>query len=395
MNTEQERMLHDWLAARDPGDAPARLRTVATELPESGLGAIFPALDAAMWRLRALSGPARLVLAVVVLLAVVVTAGAVLLQPWQAFPPSGLIAYVGPLASTGTTGINLVLADGTGGRPVSSGASNVFDHSPRWSADGRILAFARNSDLSAFGACEGTGSIVLYDVATATERVIAAGLRPIDVIEWTPSGDRIAFLWPPPGCGAPGELGFVDLASGALTAIPLGDGLWRLQQSGLAIAAVDTTVWEVDSVSGELIVRCTRDGASAPRVVVQDRESGAQVDLGAGWAPTWSPDESAVAFIQVTDAPASGLAFGASLVVAGVEGWQVRALADIIDPDFTRFGDLARLPLVHWTADGTAIYWLDTAGAHVVDVATGRSLDLTRVLAGASDLRWQPTPKSD
>jgi hypothetical protein len=55
MKTEQERMLHDWLAARDPGDAPARLRTVATELPESGLRAIFPALDAAMWRLRALS----------------------------------------------------------------------------------------------------------------------------------------------------------------------------------------------------------------------------------------------------------------------------------------------------------------------------------------------------
>jgi hypothetical protein len=65
----------------------------------------------------------------------------------------------------------------------------------------------------------------------------------------------------------------------------------------------------------------------------------------------------------------------------------------VIDPDFARFGDVARLPLVHWTIDGRAIYWLDAGGAHVVDVATSRSIDLTQTLAGASDLRWQPTPE--
>ncbi len=394
MNTEQDRTLQTWLAARDPGDAPARLRAVATQLPETGLRRSFPALDAAMWRLRALSTSARVVVAVALLLAAVVTAGAVILQPWRAFPPSGLIAYVGPLASTGTTGIKLVLADGTGGRAVSSSASNVFDHSPRWSADGRSLAFARNSELSAWASCEGVGSVVLYDVATSTERVIATGLRTIDVIEWEPNGDSIAFLYPPAGCGAPGELGVVDVASGALTATALGYGLWRLQTSGAAIEAVDTTVWEVDSLTGELIVRCTpRDGAAAaPHVEVEDRVSGAKVDLGPGWAPSWSPDQSAMAFIQVTDGPANGLAHGASLAVAGVEGWHVRTLGAIVDPDFAQFGDVARLPLVQWTADGTAIYWLDAAGAHVVDVGSGRSLDLTRVLIGATDLRWQPTP---
>ncbi|MEO5705075.1 MAG: hypothetical protein ABIZ52_08025 [Candidatus Limnocylindrales bacterium] len=393
MNAEHERMLHNWLDARDPGDAPARLRAVATRLPEPGLRGAFPALDAGMWRLRAMSTSARVVVAVAVLMAALVTAGALLLQPWRPFPPAGLIAYVGPLAATGTTGINLVLADGTGGRAVSSREPNVFDHSPRWSADGRTLAFARNSDLSAFASCEGVGSVVLYDVATSTERVIATGLRTIDVIEWQPNGDSIAFLYPPAGCGAPGELSVVDIASGAVTATPLGDGLWRLQTSGAAIEAVDTTVWEVESVTGELVVRCTpRNGASAPHVQVEDRVSGAQVDLGAGWAPSWSPDQSAVAFIQVTDAATNGLAHGASLAVAGVEGWQVRTLGAIVDPDFAQFGDVARLPLVQWTRDGTAIYWLDAAGAHVVDVASGRSLDLTRILVGATDLRWQPKP---
>jgi dipeptidyl aminopeptidase/acylaminoacyl peptidase len=336
---------------------------------------------------------ARVGVVLVVLLALAVTVGALVLRPWQPFPPGGLIAYVGPLGSTGATGIRLVRADGTGGRDVSSGASNVFDHAPRWSADGRTLAFGRTSDLSAFGACEGTGSIVLYDVATGLERVVATGLRPMDVIEWTPSEKEVAFLWPPPGCGAPGELGVVDLASGKVTTTRLGDGAWRLQPSGAAIEAVDTTIWEVDTRTGELVARCApSDGAFAGHVEVTDRQSGAQVDLGVGSAPTWSPDESAIAFIQVTDHPASGLAHGARVAVAGVADWQIRTLADVIDPDFVQFGDVARVPLVHWTVDGAAIYWRDSGGAHVVDVVTGRSLDLTGILVGASDLRWQPSP---
>jgi WD40-like Beta Propeller Repeat. len=396
MNTGQDRMLHDWLAARDPGDSPARLRAVAAQLPETGLRAAFPTADAVMWRMRGMSTSARLVVVLVVLLAVVVGVGAVLLRPWQPFPPGGLIAYVGPLGSTGATGINLVLPDGTGRRAVSPGTSNVFDHSPRWSVDGRTLAFARNSDLDAFGACGGIGSIVVHDVATAKERVIATGLRPMDVIEWAPSGDRIAFLWPPPGCNAPGELGFVDLASGTVTTSQIGDGTWRLQRAGATITAVDTTVWAVDSISGELVARClARDGTFAGHVEVLDREIGAHIDLGIGWAPAWSPDESAMAFIQVTDVQAGGTEHGARVAVAGVQGWQIRTLSDITDPDFLRFGDVARLPQVHWTSDGTAIYWLDASGAHIVDVAGGRSFDLAALPSEAADVQWQPTPESN
>ena len=394
MNAEQERLLRGWLDGRNPGDAPDRLRAAVAQVPYATRGSTFPALDAVMARIlgpSAFAGRAAF-LVILATLALALVGGALLLRS-ESLAPRGLIAYVAPLGSAGGTGISLVNADGTGGRRVTAVASNIFEHSPRWSADGRTLAFGRTSELSAFGACEGVGSIVLYDVATATERVVATGLRPMDVIEWAPSGDRIAFLWPPPGCGAPGELGFVDLATGTVTATELGDGLWRLQRAGATIEAVDTTVWEVDSLSGELVVRCEPiEGAFAGHVEVSDRETGTMIDLGIGWAPAWSPDESAMAFIQVTDEPASGFEHGASLAVAGVEGWQVRTLADIIDPDFVRFGDVARLPLVQWTGDGTAIYWLDSAGAHVVEVSSGRSLDLTRILIGASDLRWQPTP---
>jgi hypothetical protein len=120
--------------------------------------------------------------------------------------------------------------------------------------------------------------------------------------------------------------------------------------------------------SGELSW-CQPDGGFAGRVEVTDRETGAKIDLGIGWAPALSPDDSAVAFIQVTGDRRGATEHGARVAVATVQGWQVRTFADIIDPDFRRFGDVARLPQIQWTADGTAIYWLDTAGAHVVDVA--------------------------
>ena len=114
------------------------------------------------------------------------------------------------------------------------------------------------------------------------------------------------------------------------------------------------------------------------------------MNLGVGSAPAWSPDDSAIAFIQISES-ANGPAHVARIAVAGIDDWHVRDLTEIIDPDFAAFGDVARLPLVQWTGDGAAIYWLDGAGAHVVDVASGKSVNLARILPAASDLRWQPT----
>ena len=141
--------------------------------------------------------PVLLALVLVAALVALTAAGYLVLRP--PFPPRGLLAYATSLEVTGSTGIRLVAADGTGARSVGGVAANTFDHSPRWSADGRTLLFARNDHLDAFGACGGVSSVVLYDVAAGTERVVATGLRPIDVVEWSPSEDSAAYLYPPPG----------------------------------------------------------------------------------------------------------------------------------------------------------------------------------------------------
>lgn len=407
MNSQQERTVRSWLAARDPGNAPPRLRAAASAVPATTRGPIAPALDAAISRVFSLSRSAWLAVVLLAVVAVALTvAGAALWRSMQPFPPHGLIAYTIPLASTGGTGIHLVAADGSGERAVSAGASNVFDHSPRWSADGRTLLFARTTELDALSACGGVGSIVLYDVATATERVLATGLRPLDVVEWTPAGDRIAFLWPPSGCNAPGELGFVDVAGGQVTASPLDEGTWRLERIGAGISAVRKAVeqpglpgeppvtrWEVSSSDGAFVATLTGPRLDAgSHLDVSERGTGATVGLGPAGSPTWSPDSRALAFIQIVDRlPEHGVEYRHHLAVATADGWKVRTLGDVLTPgDGSPYDGVLSLFPLFWTADGRAIYWMDTKGGHVVDVIGGAVLDLPAVINGCEDLQWQP-----
>ena len=119
MSTNDER-LRGWLDARDPGDAPASLRDAAIRVPYETRMPAFPALDAEIGRLF---GPARWVrpaLALLVILALLAAAvGAARLQPWRPFPPRGLIAFTGLLGPSGTSGIRVVAADGSGERTVT------------------------------------------------------------------------------------------------------------------------------------------------------------------------------------------------------------------------------------------------------------------------------------
>ena len=397
MNADQEPQLRGWLAARDPGDAPARLRAAVSGVPFATSGSIFPALDALMGRLLGPSALAsRLALLAIVLTIAAATTGAALLLRSGLLPPPGLIAYVAPLGSQGATGISLVAADGTGGRRVTAAASNIFEHSPRWSADGRTLLFARTTDLDPMTACGGVGSIVLYDLATATERIVASDLRPLQQVEWLPSGDRVAFVQPPPGCSDAAALGVVDLASGRVTTSLLQGAPAELPRNGVAwelrwvagspsASEIDLFSGDVPSQDGKLKADCggvLRDPTH--RLVIADQQSGAEVDLGPGQAGSWSPDGSAIAFIVPTNgaAPVLGV-YHDQLAIAVVGSWQVRVLDGI---ETTQTG----APELRWTADGGSIYWVDGQGGHLVDVASGRSTELPAELDGSTDLDWQP-----
>jgi Tol biopolymer transport system component len=130
------------------------------------------------------------------------------------------------------------------------------------------------------------------------------------------------------------------------------------------------------------------------RLTVTQSAGGPGVDLGPGGAPSWSPDGSALAFIQFVEGRQDfGNNFHDRLVVASAATLQVRVLADVMDPDVS---DPSGVPLLfqpQWTPDGGAVYWLDAVGAHVVDVASGTVADIPALAIGCDDLQWQPIPR--
>lgn len=408
MNTEQQQLLRAFLDRRDPGMAPVSLRTAAMHVPYTTRPALFPSLEQLLARLSGSAAVVRPTVLLFVLLATVlaIVSAAVYLRNHPS-PPRGLIAYTVALGqATGSTGIRLIAADGTGGREVTSVADNILEHSPRWSADGRTLLFAHVSRLDPSpNFCAGVGSIVLYDVAMAEERVVAGDLRPIALVEWSPSGDEIAFIQPARGCFGTGHLGVLDLASGRITESTLDAAVIR----ELGWIAGSPSVWSlgtciepdgflrpcekwVPSYDGRLEADSSdvlRDVGH--RLVIRDLQTGAQINLGRGVGAAWSPDSTAIAFMQPIDqgAPSNGeppLVQRAKLAIAVVGTWQVRLVKDVV----IEVGYAA--PAIRWTLDGKALYWKDSNGGHVVDVETGHENDLPPALDRATDLQWQPTP---
>ena len=98
---------------------------------------------------------------------------------------------------------------------------------------------------------------------------------------------------------------------------------------------------------------------------------------------------------QFTASPSEfGLNFRDRLAVATAGTWQVRTLADVMVLDDPGSPSLVRLPTLAWTRDGRDVYWMDMSGGHVVEVETGRAVDLPAALNGCDDLQWQPTPEA-
>jgi dipeptidyl aminopeptidase/acylaminoacyl peptidase len=401
MNADQERLLRAWLEARDPGDTPARLRAAVAQVPLAGRGAA-PALDAALQRLFGPAASVRLALLLAALLILVVVAvGAVLMQR-QPFPPRGFIAYA---AQTGLSDIRLIAADGTDDRPVTE-TPDAHEIAPRWSPDGRTLLFIRIASLDGEAVC-GTveGSIVLYDLATGAQRDLASGLATVQAAEWSASGREIGFLQDAADCRTL-ERGEIEVASGRVTVTNIGGtaGPSLVPGGGRAIAKglrwTGTSFEPVDPILGEVPSRDGRRVAVAPlaraldsQLVIVDRITGARVNLGPGSWPAWSPDDSSVAFVQPTnDGVELGVQYHDRLVVTEVDTGTARILGQVLVPAV--FGGVEDgTPQLLWTPDGRAVYWVDGAGGHVVDVETGDAVELPAALKGCPDPQWQPLPR--
>lgn len=402
MNAPIDRTVQAWLASRDPGGAPSRLRIAVDMIPQSHSRSVVAALRTATLRSLGFSPTVRgVALLLLLLAAAAVVVGAATLRPWAPWPPPGLIAFKAPSAAVGSTGIRLATADGRTSVMVSSTAPNVLDLSPRWSADGKTLAFGRTTDLGAFSTCVGRGSIVLYDVASATERVVATGLRPVGGVEWSPSGDRIGFLNPEPGCGAATDIGTVDLATGSVSierVTEFAGGQWRISWVGDDLRAIASTdgeepVADATSPDGAYIARATPFRDPAARVRIEAAGGGLVADLGPGGGPAWSADGKRLAFIAFPTLPSGAVSILNRLAIVDVATWHVRLVADVNFADgISDFGSRPTMPRLGWTSDGRAVYWLDNAGPWVVEVDGDRIMTLPETFRGCDDLQWQPTP---
>lgn len=405
MSTErQDLRLRAWLANRDPGEAPARLRAAVASIPDEVSPSRFPAIGSALARVLGSSPQVRRVLVVATLLLVALAiAGAALLLTRPSFPPRGLIAF-----STATPGVDIrvVAADGTGERSITE--TSAFEFNPRWSPDGRTLLFTRTSNLEAPSQCEAQGSIVLYDMATSMERTLMSNPGLILAAEWDPSGKKIVLLAPKPPCTRePGGLdplpadivrGEVGIDDGQVTTTDLGQSTtWYLQRRGDEIASVRFDLRATYSADGRRIATDMPGRELFAHVNIYDDMSDHDpTDLGVGGVPVWSPTSNEVAFVEYVDAPSAFTErFRDRIVVYDVDTGERRVVGEMLNPNaIGPEGTIVPLP-ISWTPDGRSIFWLDLAGGHIADAAGDRSADLPITLEGCTDPQWQPLAASE
>jgi dipeptidyl aminopeptidase/acylaminoacyl peptidase len=404
MNANEERSVRAWLEGRDPGTVPDRLRAAAVQVPYAGGQGTVAELRL---RLSRVSPTARVmaVAAALAAAALLVAAGALLLR--SPFTPRGLIAYS---TSGAIGGIRVISADGSGARSLTLGD---HDKSPRWSPDGRSLLFIRFIDGPPDSACTEQTSIVIHDLELGTERVLAT--VPIVVkAEWSSSGRQIAFLGLGHDCELAGS-GLIDVASGRVTTSDAGIGaLWffwtgdaltfsypdhlgRVDAAALDGQASEERLFAFSdgqqanpSPDGRYVALSSKpDAQRAWSLEIVDLADGRRVDLGPGFFGWWSPDGASVAFVQ-PGAPDAvlGRSRDRLVVTVGAER-RLRTLGDVVVAGRSPLEPIGGIPNLAWTSDGQAIYWRDTTGAHAVEVSTGQSIDLPRVLIVSDDLQWQ------
>jgi dipeptidyl aminopeptidase/acylaminoacyl peptidase len=240
----------------------------------------------------------------------------------------------------------------------ASGEPNPFtghgaEHMPRWSADGRRLAFV----ASVPG--EGRSEICILPVATGGERLVVCAVDgEVSELTWSPDGSQLGFVARDASTeeyGRPGEKREgKDMPPRRVTRL-----LYRLNGAG----------WTIDRPSRVFVVPA--DGSAPPRALTPGPF---QAD---GLA--WSPDSSRIAF-------AAGRHDTWDLDLA-VDLWVVRADGSGEPDRLTETGAGYARP--SWSADGTRLaYYLSPTPLEsprhrqvgVLDVGTGRRQVLTASL---------------
>lgn len=427
-----DRLLAEWLDTEGPQDVPVRVvdaaladarRVGQTRLwPWFGL---FPTL-----RSPTVGGVPRMawVLLVMALLLALVGALLVVGQPNRRLGIPGLLVY-----SDGGR-LTLAKADLSDPRPVNG--ARAYAREPRWSPDGRRLAFFTAS------AADQPLDLVVLDDPTAAPRIVARALREPFEPSWSPDSHRLVVeeLEPSaPGSGFlynPRVLLVIDATTGATTRLrtaglnplsprwsPGGDliafwgegydsetGLYVIRPDGTGMrrmAAVPCGAWfcfgwfdwspdgasiAYPKASGETFDVWTIDvdGTLARNLSVES--SGNAAIPPSAVNPTWSPDGSSVAWFETTSVPPfePNTPIIGRIVVASVEG-TTRAIVSA--------GNAIPWAVPRWSPDARSVivpvydpatHRSDRLGVFPIDGGAPRFVALSGWLE--SDASWQRSP---
>ena len=307
--------------------------------------------------------------------------------------------------ATGAALLALMAALVTGAGAASVPVRPAGDHEPRWSPDGRWIAFARIEE-----ATRGYDDLSLYVVAadgSAERRLARLNLDEAD-FGWTLDGARLGFSTRP----SDGEGSYLRESR------PDGSGLRRIgggwfvgwQLDGVPVFSICDEGYKPPTcvprqmrpgrqsgqgcvVSGAFLgsaeqqcrdegwepggkrrVEATYREPSAIRVA----ENGRYRDLAQGVEPEWSPREDVIAFLQ-------GSYERGSLAVISADGTGLRVLT----PALERVAD------VRWSPDGSRIGFVADGRLTVVRAdGSGLAVVAERVgeggALGESDWQWSP-----
>jgi WD40-like Beta Propeller Repeat len=298
------------------------------------------------------------------------------------------------IAGAGAADVWVARADGSAARQVTSDPAPETE--PGFAPGGAQIVFTRLGP----GACESTDGLVVRELATGSERILAVGgAREAD---WSPAGDRVAFTLDP-GCNDPAELRLIPAAGGAPAPLPgdpalaqtadVDDGpSWSPDGASVALRSLR----EECVASPQGFLDCRQAGGVAVRPV--DAPAPRQVLIPDGAAPAFSPSGRRIAFARAGDLVVRDLRTGAERRLtgdAGAPAWQngeglARVRAGAADvrarargrARVLRLAGARRLRLLA-SADGPRLAWRERAGASAYRVRllrAGRPV-FTRVTA--------------
>ncbi len=245
--------------------------------------------------------------------------------------------------------------------PYPFTAGDGRDVLPRWSPDGRRLAFVTRRDRreGASGAQETRSEIVVVPVTVGGQRVRVTTMNDeVSELEWSPDGSRLAFVARDRDAT---RYGPVDRPTPEREMPP--------RRVDHLFYRLDTVGWTVDRPTRVFVV--TADGSRPPRRITT------------GWFQasdlSWSPDSRQLAFVSARH-ERWDLDFANDLWLADAEG---RSEPARLTDTTSRFGHPA------WSPDGRRLACLRSATpldeprhtqVAVLDVATGELAELTGVL---------------